>query len=227
MMRNPESLIVTLGVPLGILVFFSVVDVLPTGSDPVVFLVPGVLAISAMATGLVVVAIQTAFERKYGVLKRLGVSPMTRMGFLVSKGLAVLGTLTIQVVLVFAVAWLGLGWRPHGSLVVAVGATLVGGFCFAALGLLMAGALKAELALALSNAVFGALLLVSGLVFDPDTLPSSVAALATMLPSGALGEVLRAALSNPGRLDLAALCVLVAWGVAATLAAARTFRWEP
>ena len=56
--RNGESLLVTLGIPLGILVFFSTVDVLPTGdTEPVTFLVPGVLAISVMSTGLVAVAI--------------------------------------------------------------------------------------------------------------------------------------------------------------------------
>ena len=81
LLRSGESLLATLGIPLGILVFFSVVDVLPTGeADPADFLVPGVLAISVMATGLVAVAIQTAFERKYGVLKRLGGTPLPRGG---------------------------------------------------------------------------------------------------------------------------------------------------
>lgn len=226
LVRNGESLIVTLGIPLGLLVFFSVVDVLPTDGDPVAFLVPGVLAISAMATGLVAVAIQTGFERKYGVLKRLGTTPLTRAGFVVAKALAMVVLLCGQVVAVLAVAVLGLGWQPGGSVVVAVVATLVGGFTFSALGLWMAGALKAELTLALSNALFLVLLLVSGLAFDPAALPAPVAAAGSLLPSGALGNVTRAALSSPSTVDGAGLLVVVAWGLVATVGAVRSFRWD-
>ena len=227
LLRNPESLIVTLGIPLAILVFFSVVDILPTGQDPVAFLVPGVLAISAMGTGLVAVAIQTAFERKYGVLKRLGASPLTRSGFLVSKALAVVAILAVQIVAILAVATVALGWQVQGTVVVAIVATLVGGFAFAAIGLWMAGSLKAELTLALSNAVFLGLLLVSGLAFESEAMPGPVRAVADLLPSGALGNVLRAALTSPGEVDLAAMAVVLAWGVGATAAAAATFTWEP
>ncbi len=226
LVRNGESLIVTLGIPLGLLVFFSVVDVLPTDGDPVAFLVPGVLAISAMATGLVAVAIQTGFERKYGVLKRLGTTPLTRAGFVVAKALAMVVLLCGQVVAVLAVAVLGLGWQPGGSVVVAVVATLVGGFTFSALGLWMAGALKAELTLALSNALFLVLLLVSGLAFDPAALPAPIAAAGSLLPSGALGNVTRAALSSPSTVDGAGLLVVVAWGLVATVGAVRSFRWD-
>lgn len=227
LLRNPESLLVTLGIPLGILVFFSFVDILPTGDDPVAFLVPGVLAISAMGTGLVAVAIQTAFERKYGVLKRLGATPLTRLGYLLAKGLAVVAILAVQIVAILGIAVLLLGWQPDGAIVVAVAATLVGGFAFAAIGLWMAGSLKAELTLALSNAVFLLLVLVSGLAFDPNALPGPVAAIAGLLPSGALGNVLRAALAVPGEVDLMGLAVVCGWGVVATLAAAATFTWEP
>lgn len=226
LVRNGESLIVTLGIPLGLLVFFSVVDVLPTDGDPVAFLVPGVLAISAMATGLVAVAIQTGFERKYGVLKRLGTTPLTRAGFVVAKALAMVVLLCGQVVAVLAVAVLGLGWQPGGSVVVAVVATLLGGFTFSALGLWMAGALKAELTLALSNALFLVLLLVSGLAFDPAALPAPIAAAGSLLPSGALGNVTRAALSSPSTVDGAGLLVVVAWGLVATVGAVRSFRWD-
>lgn len=227
LLRNPESLLITLGIPLGILVFFSFVDILPTGDDPVAFLVPGVLAISAMGTGLVAVAIQTAFERKYGVLKRLGATPLTRLGYLLAKGLAVVAILAVQVVAILAIAVVLLGWQPDGAIVVAVVATLVGGFAFAAIGLWMAGSLKAELTLALSNAVFLLLVLVSGLAFDPEALPGPVATIAGLLPSGALGNVLRAALTAPGEVDVMGLAVVCGWGVVATLAAAATFTWEP
>lgn len=224
--RNGEGLIVTLGIPLGLLVFFSVVDVLPTDGDPVTFLVPGVLAISAMATGLVALAIQTGFERKYGVLKRLGTTPLTRAGFVASKAIAMVVVLAVQVVAVLGVAVVVLGWRPEGSVALAVVATLLGGATFAALGLWMAGTLSAELTLALSNAVFLVLLLVSGLAFDPQALPTNLVALGSLLPSGALGVVTRGALEGQGHVEWGALAVVVGWGVVAALGAIRGFRWE-
>jgi ABC-2 type transport system permease protein len=227
LVRSGESLLVTLGIPLGVLVFFSLVDVLPTGEGARVdFLVPGVLAISVTATGLVAVAIQTAFERKYGVLKRLGGTPLSRSAFLVAKGLAVAAILAVQTGLVLLVAVALLGWWPQGSVLGALAGVLLGAVTFTALGLLMAGALRAEATLALSNAAFLVLLVISGITFDAEVLPDALATVGRALPAGALGEVLRAALLD-GRLALGDAVVLAGWGLAGLLAAARWFRWDP
>jgi ABC-2 type transport system permease protein len=227
LVRSAESLLVTLGIPLGVLVFFSVVDVLPTGDgEPVAFLVPGVLAISVVATGLVAVAIQTAFERKYAVLKRLGGTPLTRGAFLVAKGLSVGALLMVQTVLVVVVAVVGLGWRPAGGLVLAPLLVLLGALTSTSLGLLLAGTLKAEATLAASNALFLVLLVVSGVTFDAATLPAPLATLGALLPMGALGRALAAALAGEG-LALVPTLVVVGWGLAAVGLGSRTFRWEP
>lgn len=232
--RSAESLVVTLGIPVGILVFFSVVDVLPTGEgDPAEFLVPGVLAISVMSTAFVAQAIQTAFERKYGVLKRLGGTPLPRSGFLAAKVLAVVAVLAVQTLLILGIARFGLGWQAAGGSVGLVLAGLVvGTFTFAALGLLLAGAASAEATLALANAIYLLLLLISGLAIDLDALPGPLAEFAVALPSGALGAVLREALGTatdtpPGGSAAVGMLVLAAWGVAAAVATARTFRWDP
>jgi ABC-2 type transport system permease protein len=227
LLRSGESLIVTLGIPLGILVFFSVVDVLPTGTGPAVdFLVPGVLAISVAATGLVAVAIQTAFERKYGVLKRLGGTPLPRWAFLTAKGLAVAAVLTVQTVLVVGVALGGLGWQPRGGVLLVPLLVLIGAITFTGIGLLLAGTLRAEATLALSNAVFLVLLVISGVTFDAAALPGWLAAAGRVLPVGALGAGLRAALAGEG-LPVGPTVSLIAWGVLAIATAAKAFRWEP
>jgi ABC-2 type transport system permease protein len=227
LVRSGESLIVTFGIPVGFLVFFSQVDVLPTGDQaPVDFLVPGVLAISVAATGLVAVAIQTAFERKYGVLKRLGGTPLSRSGFLVAKGLAVAVLLTVQTALVIGLAVLALGWRPEGGTALALGLVVLGAVTFTGLGLLMAGTLRAEATLALSNAVFLILLVVSGVTFDAEALPDGLAAIGTVLPVGALGEALRVALDGGG-LAVGPTVTVVVWGALAIGLASRVFRWEP
>jgi ABC-2 type transport system permease protein len=227
LVRSAESLVVTLGIPLGVLVFFSSVEILPTGGRRGVdFLVPGVLAISVAATGLVAVAIQTAFERKYGVLKRLGGTPLPRWGFLLAKGIAVGAIVTVQSVLVMAVAAVALDWQPSGGALVLPVGVLVGAVTFTALGLLLAGTLRAEGTLAVANALFLVLLLVSGVAFDADALPDAVAVVGQALPVGALGDVLRTGASGDG-FAFGSLGIVAGWGGVAIAIASRTFRWEP
>ncbi len=227
LVRAGESLIITLGIPLGLLGFFSVVDVLPTDGRPAVeFLVPGVLAISVAATGLVAVAIQTAFERKYAVLKRLGGTPLPTAGFLAAKSLAVAAVLLVQAVLVLALAIGPLGWRPSGGIVVVPAGMLLGAIACTSLGLLMAGTLRAEATLALSNALFLVLLVISGVAFASSALPDGLASIGQLLPLGALATMLRAGFDGQPA-PMTEVAVLATWAVAAIAAGARWFRWEP
>jgi ABC-2 type transport system permease protein len=229
LVRSSESLLVTLGVPLGVLVFFSVVPVLPTGDvDAVTFLVPGVLALSAMATGLVASAIQTAYERKSGALKLLGATPLGRGGFVAAKLASVVAILLVQTGLVLGLALALLGWRPDGGvrgvLAVVPGVVLIG-LVMASLGLLVAGTLSAELTTAVTNALFLGLLLLGGVAVSADVLPPTMAALGAASPLGAGVGVLRALL-DATPFPLGSLAALLAWGGVGTLLATRRFRWE-
>jgi len=233
LLRSSESLLVTLGIPVGVLVFFSLVPVLPTGDvDAVTFLVPGVLALSATATGLVASAIQTAYERKSGALKLLGTTPLGRRGFVTAKLLSVLTVLVVQATLVLAIALGALGWRPAGGpagVLLAVGAVLMTGLVMASFGLLLAGTLTAELTTAVSNALFLVLLLLGGVTVAPEVLPGPMAAVGSASPLGAAVSVLRGvldAIAGAGTAAAGALLVLVGWGAAGTAATMRTFRWE-
>jgi ABC-2 type transport system permease protein len=230
LLRSSESLLVTLGIPLGVLVFFSVVPVLPTGDvDAVTFLVPGVLALSAAATGLVASAIQTAYERKSGALKLLGVTPLGRPGFVAAKLGSVLAMLALQTGLVLGLALGALGWRPQGGalgVLLAVAAMLLTGLVMTSLGLALAGTLTAELTTAVTNALFLVLLLLGGVAVPPDVLPDALAAVGAVTPLGAGVGSLRGALDGADGAGTA-LAVLAAWGALGTLLATRTFRWEP
>src|ERR1700675_5077790 len=172
--RRGENVLVTIVIPVVVLLFFASVSVLPSGSGrPVDFLLPGTLALAVIATSLVSLGIATAYERNYGVLKRLGGSPLTRGGLLVAKMSAVLVVEVAQVALLIAIALIALGWRPGpgASVVVLVVALLLGTLAFAGLGLLMAGALRAEATLALANALFIAFLLLGGIIIPVANLP--------------------------------------------------------
>jgi ABC-2 type transport system permease protein len=150
---------------------------------------------------------------------------LPRWAFLTAKGLAVGALLLVQTVLTLAVAFGPLGWRPAGGLGVALGLIVVGAVAHTALGLLIAGSLRAEATLALSNALFLVLLVVSGVSFDAQVLPDGLAAVGRALPVGALGDGLRAAFE--GGSTLAAFVSLTAWAAVAIALAGRTFRWEP
>src|SRR5688500_7973108 len=150
-LRRGESLLLTLGIPVGLLVFFSLVDLGFTDTpDPVDFVAPGVIALAVMSTGMVSLGIATGFERQYGVLKRLGTTPLGRPRLLAAKTVSILLLELVQVIVLIPVALL-LGWDPGGDAALALLSILVATIAFAGLGLLMAGALRAEVTLAAAN----------------------------------------------------------------------------
>jgi ABC-2 type transport system permease protein len=224
--RRGESLLVTLVIPLGILVFFSTVDAVNTTyKEPVDFLVPGVLALAVMSSAMVSLGIATGYERRYGVLKRLGSTPLSRGGLLAAKTLNVLAFEVVQAILI-VLTGIALGWDVTGGLVAAVALLLVGTVAFAGIGMLLAGTLRAEANLAVANGLFLVLLFLGGMAYPLSKLPDAVETLAKALPAAALSETVRAALT-PGRsFPTGELVVLLVWAIGAPLAAARWFRWE-
>ena len=226
--RRGENVLVTMIIPAAVLLFFATTGILPARAGPSVdFLLPGALALAIIAAGLVNLGIATAYERSYGVLKRLGGSPLPRWGLVAAKLAAVLALEVLQLVILFAVATTVLGWRPGGGASVAlfVAAVLLGTLAFAGLGLLMAGRLRAEATLALANGLFLLFLMVGGIVLPIDHLPGPIAAVAGVLPASALAATFRAALGT-GDGGGSALAILAAWGIGASALAVRTFRWE-
>jgi ABC-2 type transport system permease protein len=227
--RRGESVLVTIVIPVVVLLFFASVSILPTGAGaPVDFLLPGALALAVIATSLVSLGIATAYERHYGVLKRLGGSPLTRGGLLAAKMGAVLAVEIVQVVLLIVIAAAFLDWRPGSgaSAGLFAAALLLGTLAFAGLGLLIAGALRAEATLALANGLFIAFLLLGGIVLPVSHLPGPLAGLAGILPAAALADAFRIALGS-GEGDVArSLLIVGVWGIGSVVLAVRTFRWE-
>jgi ABC-2 type transport system permease protein len=224
--RRGENLFVTVVVPLVLLTFFSLVPAIDQGG--VRFLLPGILALAIVSTSLVNLGISTAFERSYGVLKRLGGSPLPRAGLIAAK-LATVAVVELgQAILLVGVAAAFLGWSAGSSASVAVVLTafVLGTLAFAGLGLLLAGALRAEATLALANGLFLALLLLGGVILPVEHLPVVLAGVARVLPAAALSDALRIGLGATSGDPLGPLLLLGAWGLATTVLAARTFRWE-
>jgi ABC-2 type transport system permease protein len=229
MVRNGEQLLLAVVIPVIVLIG-GVSGAHRVGlhfDEPAIdALTPGVLALAVMSTAFTSLAIATGFERRYGVIKRLGASPLPRSGLLAGKVGGLLVVELMQVVVIGGVA-LAMGWDPRSGATALAGALLallLGTFSFAALGLFVAGVLRAEATLAAANLVY-LLLMAGGAVVLPASAYGGAEHVLSWLPSGALGEAMRAALIH-GNLAGTDLLVLTVWGVLGTVLTARTFTWE-
>jgi ABC-2 type transport system permease protein len=229
-LRRGESLLLTVGIPVGLLLFFTTLHVTPVphGVRRVDFLTPGIVALATMSTAFVSLSIATGFERSSGVLRRLWVTPFSRRQLVTSKAAAVVVLECIQSAILVGIAF-ALGWHPHGGVTgaaIVVGIMVLASFGFAGIGLFLAGILRAEINLAATNGLYLVLLLGSGLVIPLSSLPQIAQHVAVAFPSGALGEALHRILAA-GHLPLTRDYIsLGAWALGAPLFAARAFRLD-
>lgn len=229
LLRNGEQLLLTLIIPVLLLVVFSSEALISVGhGSRIGFIAPGILALAVMSTSFTSLAIGTAFERRYGVLKRLGATPLSRGGLIAAKGATVLTVEIGQTVLIVVVSLL-LGWQPVVTAVSVASALLLivaGSAAFSGLAMLMAGTLRAEATLAAANLVYLVLLGIGGVVFPLAKFPAAIRPALRLLPSGAMSDGLRAVLRYGAGLPVRDVIVLAVWAIVAIALAARTFRWE-
>jgi ABC-2 type transport system permease protein len=226
LLRNGEQVLLSLVLPLGLLLVLSTVDVIEVkrpGVAHVDFFTPGLMALAVMSTAFTGQAIATGFERQYGVLKRLGATPLPRSLLLLAKTTSVLVVELLQLLLLGGVAY-ALGWDPQGSVLTVLALLLLGTAAFSGLGLLLGGTLRGLTCLAVANLAWLLLVGLGGIVFDLTEF-GGAEPLLRLLPSAALAHGLRASLLD-GRLVGSDLVTLAVWAVAALVAASRAFRWE-
>lgn len=222
-LRNSEQVLLNLVIPLGLLVVLVLVPFVTVTGRRADFFVPGVLALAVMSSAFTGQAIATGFERQYGVLKRLGATPLPRSVLLGAKTLGVLAVEVLQV-LVLCVAGLALGWHPHGSVGGVLALVALGTAAFSGLGLLLGGTLRGLTTLAAANLGWFVLLLLGGVVF-PLSAFGGAADVLRLLPTAALSDGLRTLLQS-GDLVGRDLLTLAVWALVALVAAAKAFRWE-
>ncbi len=230
LLRNGEQLTLMLIIPLLLLVAFSLEPLIDFGGGytRINFLTPGVIALAVMSTAFTSQAIGTGFERRYGVLKRLGATPLSRGGLIVAKTATVIGIELVQAAIILLVAS-ALGWRPNASAAAVVTVpllVLLGTAAFSGFALLLAGTLRAEATLAAANLIYVVLLGIGGVVFPLTKFPASARPLLELLPTGALSTGLRDVLANAAAFPARDVLTLAVWAVAGIALAARFFRWE-
>lgn len=225
--RNAEQLLVIIGIPAALLIFFSQVDVLPTnGQTPIDFLLPGIFALAIMSTAMVSLGIATGFERSYSVLKRLGATPLGTGRLILAKSLAVVLVEVLQLAVLYSISVMLGKELATANVALLVVALFAGTLAFAGIGLLMAGTLRAEINLATQNGLYLLLLLLGGVIFPLNELPEPLQNVGELLPSGALADVLRGAISDTAAYGQSSWIVIACWAFLAPLTAAKFFRWS-
>ena len=229
LVRNGEQLLLTLIIPVLLLAAFSSEPLVSFGPGRRIdFLAPGILALAVLSTAFTSQAIATGFERRYGVLKRLGATPLSRTGLIAAKTVTVIAMELAQTVIIMLVA-LALGWSPNavGAAVVVVPLlVLLGTAAFSGFALLLAGTLRAEATLAAANLIYVVLRGVGGVVFPLTKFPAGARSLLELLPSGALSTGLRDVLANGAAFPAKNIVTLAVWAVVGIALAVRFFRWE-
>lgn len=226
MLRNGEQLILAIVLPLMALVGLVVTPLLDgLGGSRIDVATPGILALCAMSTAFTGQGIATGFDRRYGVLRFLSTTPLGRGGLIAGKVLAVLVVLSLQVLVVGAIAGF-LGWQPRPEAwLPGLGLLILGAAAFTALGLLVAGTVRPEATLAITNLLWILLGALGGIVVPAERLPAFAQSIVQFLPSGALGEALRDAFVG-GVVPFPAVLVLLLWTLLAGAAAIRWFKWN-
>jgi ABC-2 type transport system permease protein len=223
-LQQGERLLVTFAIPILGLVLFSAVPIVATATaHRVDFFAPSVLGLAVISTAMVNLGISTGFERSWGVLKRLGATPLGSSTLLAAKILAVAVVEIFQVLVLGAIA-IGLGWQVHAGVGLALLAEILGTVAFGGIGFLLAGTLRAEVTLAVANGLYVVMLGISGIMFPLAKL-GSFAAVARLLPAAALTDLLHATLTG-GSVPLEGWVVLGVWAVVGPLVAVATFRFD-
>jgi len=230
LLRNGEQLLLTLVIPLLLLAAFGLEPLVNFGAgmSRIDFLTPGIIALAVMSTAFTSQAIATGFERRYGVLKRLGATPLSRTGLISAKTATVIAVELVQAALIVLLA-LAIGWQPDAratAIVVAPLLILLGTAAFSGLGLLMAGTLRAEATLAAANLIYIVLLGVGGVIFPLAKFPAGARPVLELLPTGALSTGLRSVLQQRAVFPVGNVVTLLVWAVVAIALAARTFKWD-
>lgn len=201
----------------------------PAGSRYIDWVVPGLIGLNIMSTGLWSIGFSIVNARTRKLLKRLVATPMRRSHFLLSHVAARLVFLALEVgILVAFGAWV-LGTPVNGGLLSIAALCLVGALSFGGLGLLVASRARTiEAVSGLMNVVMLPMWLLSGVFFSSENFPAAMQPFIKALPLTALNDALRGSMIDGHGLGalLPELAVLVCWGVVPFAIALRIFRWR-
>jgi ABC-type multidrug transport system permease subunit len=199
------------------------------GARYIDFLIPGLLGMNLMGTGMWSMGFTIANARMKKLLKRLVATPMRKTDFLLAQFLSRLIWLLIEVTVLVAFGWLVFGVRVNGSILLLAILCIIGGFSFSGIGLLTASRARTiEAVSGLMNFIMMPMWLCSGVFFSYERFPDSVKPVIRLLPLTLLNDALRAVINDAAGLTQIAgkLALLAAWGLITFMIGLKVFRWQ-
>jgi len=199
------------------------------GSRYIDFLIPGLLGMNLMSTGMWSVAFNIVDKRSKKMLKRLVATPMRRSQFLLAQVLGRLVFLVAEVAALVGFAYFVFGVPVRGSLLTLMGLCFLGGMAFAGLGLMAAARPQTvEGASGIVNMVMLPMWICSGVFFSTARFPEAAQPIIQILPLTALNDALRAVMLDGASIFAIGADVLIvsAWGAVGFVVALTTFRWS-
>lgn len=228
LLTNGEQIMVALLLPALLFLALMYIPMPSAGKaptvPPLIHAVASTAATAVIATSMTSQAISTGFDRRAGVLRWIATTPLGRSGYLAGKLLA-LGIIHVLQAVALGLLALLFGWQPTlAELALSIPVWIIGAMTFGAFGLYIAGTLRAEAVLALSNIIFLLLVALGGIAIPAQSLPEWLAPVISLLPSAALMDALTATLSG-GLPHPVTIVLLLAWGVLFTFLTSRFFKW--
>jgi ABC-2 type transport system permease protein len=199
------------------------------GARYIDFLIPGLLGMNLMNSGMWGIGFALVEMRQRKLLKRFVATPMRRMDFLMALTSSRLVLMLIEVALLLGFGVLVFHMRVEGALLAILLIGAIGAISFGGVGLLTASrAQKIESVSGLINLVMMPMWIFSGVFFSYERFPKVIHPVIKALPLTALNDALRATILQGASLASQAgrIGVLVAWGALSFVLALRWFRWS-
>ena len=199
------------------------------GSRYIDWLVPGLLGMNIMGTGMWGVGFSIVQARSKKLLKRLIATPMKKSHYLLSLVLSRLATLTLEVVIIIGFAWVAFDVAVHGSLWALAALALLGAVAFGGLGLFVASRARTiEAVSGLMNLVMLPMWVLSGVFFAATNFPDAMQPFIHLLPLTALNDAMRAVVNEGRPLSavLPQMAILAGWGSISFALSLKLFRWQ-
>ncbi len=199
------------------------------GARYIDFLIPGLIGMNLMGTGMWSMGFTIANARMKKLLKRLVATPMRKTDYLISMFLSRSIWLLIEVSVLVAFGWIVFGVRVNGSILVLAILSIVGGYAFSGIGLLTASrAQTIEAVSGLMNLIMMPMWLCSGVFFSYERFPDSVKPFIRVLPLTLLNDALRAVVNDAAGLPQISLQLglLAVWGIVTFIIGLKIFRWQ-
>lgn len=199
------------------------------GSRYIDFLIPGLLGLNLMGSGMWGIGFNIVQARRKKLLKRLLATPMRKSHYLGAFILSRFVFMILEVVALVGFGWLVFDVRVHGSLADLMVVTVIGALAFAGLGLLAASRARTiEGVSGIMNLVMLPMWIFSGVFFSYANFPEAMQPFIKALPLTPLNDALRSVMIDgaPLEANMLRLVILTSWGAIAFVAALRIFRWR-